>query len=70
MFQNETASFQLAFCIEQSAEPVRLKVIKEHNERLNVHVRRVCSVPVVMPAYGDSDDNYLRKTAGLYPDRL
>lgn len=70
MFQNETVSFQLAFCIEQSDEPVRVKVIKEHNERLNVHVRRVCSVPVVMPAYGDSDDNYLRKTAGLYPDRL
>ncbi|MDO5022868.1 MAG: DUF4091 domain-containing protein [Eubacteriales bacterium] len=70
LFQNETASFQLAFCVEESDTPVKINVLVECKEKQSIRIRRVCSVPVLMASYGDSDDNYLRKTPGLYPDRL
>ena len=36
----------------------------------NVRLRRVRSVPVELAAFDSSDDWYLRKTPGLYPDML
>ena len=35
-----------------------------------VTVRRVMDIPSRFPCYPDTDDNYLRKTPGLYPDLL
>lgn len=35
-----------------------------------VKVRRVCNVPCQYPSHTGTDDNYLRKVPGLYPDRL
>ncbi len=35
-----------------------------------ITVRRVMSIPSMMPAYVNADDNYLRTEPGLYPDLL
>lgn len=71
-FRNENISFQFAYC-----EPMRAERIDTYCEaRIEsdiaefVRLRRVVSVPVGMATYNDADDDYLRKTAGLYPDML
>lgn len=43
----------------------------EKDERLDLQISSVGNVPCLLPCRIDScDDNYLRKTAGLYPDVL
>lgn len=70
-FLNETVSFQVAWrCLDENftRDFVTLRVespIAEH-----VRLRAVKAVPVLYPAPADADDNYLRKTPGLYPDLL
>lgn len=70
-FLNENVSFQAAW-IEQ--DPAFTKCIArirvESPIAAYVRVRRVRYVPVLFPTFADADDNYLRKTPGLYPDPL
>lgn len=74
MLSNERMSFQLAY----SAETVKFrrcafKCKLELESPIKEHIK-VCSVEQVsvrMPVYKDqNDDNYLRKTPGLYPDLI
>ena len=69
-FQNETISFQLAFCgtLETARKCVYLEAASPLKEHLRI--RAVQSVPVHLATLPDADDNYLRKTPGLYPDLL
>lgn len=69
-FQNETISFQLAFCgtLETARKCVYLEAASPLKEHLRI--RAVLSVPVHLATLPDADDNYLRKTPGLYPDLL
>lgn len=69
-FQNETISFQAAFCgmAEYDRRPVVLRA--ESPLKKQIRIRTVLSVPVRLAALPGADDNYLRKTPGLYPDLL
>ena len=69
-FQNETISFQLAFCgtLETARKCVYLEAASPLKEHLRI--RAVQSVPVHLATLPDADDNYLRKMPGLYPDLL
>ena len=52
--------------------PARLPVMLRAQSPLGsrVRVRSVRSVPVTLATLPGADDNYLRKTPGLYPDLL
>ena len=70
-FQNEVLSFQVAYTLTEekySRVFVELQIVSPIAEY--VHVRQVEHVPVRYAAPIDSDDYYLRKTPGLYPDIL
>ena len=71
-FGNETISFQMAYC--QPDDNTRwntfCKVEVKSDIPDYVRVRRVVNVPVGLPVYTNADDDYLRKTPGLYPDML
>ena len=69
-FQNETISFQAAFCgtAEYDRRPVVLRA--ESPLKKQIRIRTVLSVPVRLAALPGADDNYLRTTPGLYPDLL
>lgn len=69
-FRNEIISFQAAYtlCAPVTRMYVSLEIISPIAKY--VHVRQVEHVPVRYAAPIDSDDNYLRKTPGLYPDLL
>ncbi|MEG1875469.1 MAG: DUF4091 domain-containing protein [Angelakisella sp.] len=70
-FKGEVLSFQLAFAGKGNA--VRDDgdlVAVESPVAEQIHLRTVELVPVRFAAHGDADDNYLRKTPGLYPDLL
>ncbi len=68
-FKNETISFQAAYRADTAgSEPARIEVESPIAER--IRVRQVRLVPVGLAAFTDADDNYLRKTPGLYPDLL
>lgn len=69
-FQNETISFQAAFCgtAEYDRRPVVLRA--ESPLKKQIWIRTVLSVPVRLAALPGADDNYLRTTPGLYPDLL
>lgn len=69
-FGNECFSFQAAWSNrdDEARTPMRLEVRSPLGKL--IHVRRVYHVPVRFAAFADSDDNYLRKTPGLYPDLL
>lgn len=68
-FLNETQSFQIAL---HTSEPrgavIRIQLDSPLKEAITV--RRVRLVPVEIAAFMDADDNYLRKTPGMYPDLL
>ena len=68
----EEFSFEVAYTSEDPAHhpkaAFRLNVVSPLKDCITV--RAVEQVPVRMPAYRWSDDNYLRKTPGLYPDLL
>ena len=69
-FQNEHIFFQLAYtCSEElNRKPARLVI--ESPLGADLCARAVKNVPVLLPTLADADDNYLRKTPGLYPDLL
>lgn len=69
-FQNETISFQTAFhgTSEYDRRPVILCAESPLKQR--IRIRAVLSVPVRLAALPGADENYLRKTPGLYPDLL
>ena len=69
-FQNECVSFQAAVMSDDA--PARLPVMLRAQSPLGsrVRVRSVRSVPVTLATLPGADDNYLRKTPGLYPDLL
>ncbi|MDL2317642.1 DUF4091 domain-containing protein [Eubacteriales bacterium OttesenSCG-928-A19] len=71
-FRNEVLSFQVAYRIDGLSPDDRpfLTVAVESPIRDAVRVRRVAHVPVGLATFPDADDNYLRRTAGLYPDLL
>ncbi len=66
---NEVYSFQVAYRWSKfMLKEVCIKVVSDIAPC--VTVRKVESVPVEMPVYGDHDDNILRGLPGLYPDIL
>lgn len=68
-FQNECISFQLAFCGDDITHRMALAVRAESTLSC-LRIRSVRTVPVRLATLADADDNYLRKTPGLYPDLL
>lgn len=69
-FQNEIISYQLAFCHQPETEWDTPFLRVEVQCPLKIRVRQVKQVPVQRPAFPQTDDRYLRKTPGLYPDLL
>ena len=70
-FKNESTSFQITWKME--GEPNARDYFKMYVESpvaAFVRVRRVRFVPVLFPTLPGADDNYLRKTPGLYPDPI
>ena len=68
-FSNECISFQLAFCGDDTTHRAALSVRAESALDC-LRIRSVRTVPVRLATLADADDNYLRKTPGLYPDLL
>ena len=69
----ETLCFQIAYVNKQSANPndTLCYLHVDSPIREMVKISRVDSVPVRFTTYGNcTDENYLRKTAGLYPDLM
>lgn len=71
-FKNETISFQVAYCqpLEGAGWNTFCDVKMESDIAEHVRVRRVVNVPAGLAIYPGADDDYLRKTPGLYPDML
>lgn len=72
-FQNETISFQAAYRLAadaSAAHPIFVRAEIRSPLQKNIRVRRVCHVPVGLCTFPDADDNYLRKSPGLFPDLL
>lgn len=67
--KGETVSFQAAFTVSQFFK-VRADVLIESPIADHIHVRSVEYVPVGRAHNGSTDDNYLRRDAGMYPDLL
>ena len=63
-FKNEKSAFQIAVSSDEFLNDIRLEI----SEKLNVY--KVCSVPAIKTHDTETDDYYLRKTPGLYPDVL
>lgn len=70
LFQNETASFQVSWrnADGEPREYIEWELISPIRE--HIRVRRVRNVPVGLAVMEDADDDYLRRTPGLYPDLL
>ena len=71
-FLNENLSFQAAWrgVDGRAPTPAYLEIDAPNPLLAFMKVRRVCHVPVKLAAYADADDDYLRKSPGLYPDLL
>lgn len=70
-FQNEPVSFQAAWkCADEGFTRDYARIRVESPIADAVRVRLVKNVAVSYPTLADADDYYLRKTPGLYPDRL
>jgi len=70
-FENEVISFQAAWILaEGEGHRAFVSLEAESPVAAHVRVRRVVHVPVCRAAYPDADDDYLRKSPGLYPDLL
>ena len=69
---NEVISFQAAFCgdWDDAGRKDYVTLVVDSPLKEYIRLRRVRCVPVMLAAFEDSDDNYLRKDAGLYPDLL
>lgn len=76
--RGETISFQLAYALlpdsggQQAKGPVhgRQLLWVRADCGLPCRIRRVEQVPVRYPCHSDTDEDYLRKQPGLYPDAL
>ncbi|MBO4354447.1 MAG: DUF4091 domain-containing protein [Clostridia bacterium] len=70
--RGERVSFQVAFTTGEGVERCEMCAVSLSGDLAPLsRVRKVKNVPVEYPVYPDrTDDNYLRKTAGLYPDLL
>lgn len=70
-FQNEVLSLQAAWTANEAIQgDPRARVRFETRCDVPVRVRQVIAVPVRFPCFPDTDEHYLRKTPGLYPDLL
>lgn len=69
-FENECISFQLAVCGDAQTHTTALSLKAESKLKDCLRLRSVRSVPVRLATLSGADDNYLRKTPGLYPDLL
>ena len=72
-FQGETVSVQLAYACQNDdsgGSDRRFLLDVEHDERVDVTVRKVELVPCAYPCHGTWDDGYLDTRPGLYPDLL
>ena len=70
LFQNETASFQVSWRVVsgESRDFIEWEIdspIADH-----IRARRVRNVPVGFACMEDADEDYLRRTPGVYPDLL
>ncbi len=63
-FKNEKTAVQVAFSSDEFLADIQFEV----SEKLKIY--RVCSVPSIKTHDTKTDDYYLRKTPGLYPDIL
>ena len=73
ILKNETFSFQIAYYSEQYEDESDFRIIKvaaENDFNGCVRIRTVGYVPVELPAYPGSDEDYLSKKPGLFPDPL
>ena len=69
-FQNEHLFFQLACTCDDTLSRKKVHVVVESPLSTDITVRAVRCVPVMLATLPGADDNYLRKTPGLYPDLL
>jgi len=70
-FQNEVLSFQVAYTLsDPQITRTYVKLDVQSPVKDYIHIRQVEHVPARYAAPVDSDDRYLRKTPGLYPDLL
>lgn len=69
-FENETLSFQAAYCLREWDTWVDMRVEIDSPIADCVHVRQVQQVPVKFAIYDDHDDDFLRTDPGMYPDLL
>ena len=67
---NETLSFQAAWRNLDGEARAMIRLEVRSPIARCVRVRQVKHVPVRFAAFPDADENYLRKTPGLYPDLL
>ncbi len=67
MLKNERTSFQAAFCPEKDGK-ISVSLGGILAEISNAYI--VKDIPVGNACFEDSDDFYLRKTSGIYPDYL
>lgn len=68
LLKNEEFSYQVAYFADESRMELRLEVDSPLADCITV--RSVGNVPSELPSFPGTDDNYLRKTPGLYPDPL
>lgn len=68
--KNELISFQVAVTLTMPGTQRRKLLRAEISCPLPFTIRRVAQVPIRYPCQLESDNNYLRKTPGLYPDPL
>ncbi len=69
-FRNEVISFEAAYTLDACNASMFIELEIESPIKEYVHVRQVEHVPVRYPVPSDSDDYYLSKEPGLYPDLL
>lgn len=67
MLKNERSSFQLAVCSSEDTE-LSIDITGWNREKVSMSVVR--EIPSDLPAYDDSDDYFIKKTPGMYPDLL
>lgn len=67
MLKNERSSFQVAFCCENDSA-VSLEIGGELAQCCSKHI--VKEVPVGLTCFKNTDEYYLRKESGLFPDYL
>ncbi|MGN1345301.1 MAG: glycoside hydrolase domain-containing protein [Eubacteriales bacterium] len=70
--RGEEFCFEVAYTSDEPGHHPKCTLALAVDSPLAAHVTvsTVEQVPIRMPCYSDADDNYLRKTPGLYPDLL